>query len=140
MILKNTLLPAVALALLTSGPALAAGPVTEADNITCTPDRMGHCKKDGTCEWRTASERAKAQLLIVDFNAKKAFFRYKGKNRGGGYVLDDKMDGDARSFVISKDKSRKPRTTMELTLGKDGKLTGSRNNGQVKIEATCKAS
>lgn len=141
MTLLRTIVPAAALAALAAAPALAAEvDVTKAESITCAPDRIARCKKDGDCEWKSASARDKEQLLVVDFKAKTASFMFKGKRRGGGLVLEDKMNGGSRAFVISKDETRNPRTTMELAIDKAGKMTGTRNAGRVKIEATCKAS
>ncbi len=142
MKLISTLIPAALIALAAT-PALAettAVDVTKADSITCAPDRMARCKSETECSWKTANEKDKEQLLVVDFKAKTASFMHQGKTRGGGLVLEDKMNGEARSFVISKDATRKPRTTMEMTVDKTGKLTGTRNAGKIKIEATCKAS
>ncbi len=142
MTFARKLLPVIALAAVAVAPAARAeqADLTKVDAVTCTPDRIARCKQDGTCQWRDATARNKQELLVIDFKAKTASFRYKEQNRGGGVILDDKTEGDARRFVISKDKSRNPRTTMELSLDKAGKLTGTRNAGRVKFEGTCKAS
>lgn len=139
----NTLIPAAALIALAGAPALAEttpANVTTADAITCIPERMARCKSESECSWTTASEQAKEQILVVDFKAKTASFMHKGKKRGGGVVFDDKFEGEARSFVISKDATRPSHSTMKMTVDKAGKLTGSRNAGKIKIEAACKTS
>lgn len=136
----KALIPAAALLALAGSPALAAeADLTKVDTITCLPDRTARCK-NGQCTWKDASARAKQELLVIDFKAKTAAFQYQGKNRGGGIVFDDKVEDGKRHFVISKDETRNPRTTMTAAVDKAGKLTLDRGAGSFKAEGTCKAS
>jgi hypothetical protein len=137
-----TILPVIALAAVAAAPSAYADQpdLTKADRVICTPARMARCKTDGSCTWRNANARQKAQPLVIDFKTRKAVVRYQNKERPFGIVVEDKTDGDARRIVISRDAKRDPVRTIVFTLNKAGKLTGTRLQGRVKIEATCAAS
>lgn len=124
---------------LQAAPALAD--TSRADTITCAPQRLGRCSSSGECKWRAASERDKQELLRVDFKAKKAFFSRRGTEKLFGVLVEDRRDGGLRRFSIARDeKSKDPKRWMRMTLDNAGMLKGSRAEGRVRFEATCKAS
>jgi hypothetical protein len=100
---------------------------------------MTRCKADGgECETRDASPRDKAQLLVIDFAAKEAFMRRDGKERLFGEVAEDKVEGEVRNIVIARGGGETKRMAP-FRLAKDGKMVGTRDDGRIKMEITCKA-
>ena len=56
-------------------PMLAAAEATNfltVAKIGCTPDKVTRCSSDDKCESRDASAKDKAEVLVIDFAAKKA--------------------------------------------------------------------
>ncbi|MCW5772851.1 MAG: hypothetical protein KIT16_14500 [Rhodospirillaceae bacterium] len=107
--------------------------------ISCSPDRVTRCKAVGVeCETKDATPRDKGNLLVVDFAGKKVFSRRNGEDKPFGVVLEDKVNGDGRDFVLGRS-AEDTKNTLIFRLMKDGKMTGTRNEGKIKMEATCKA-
>lgn len=93
--------------------------------VVCSPDRVTRCKSAGVeCESKDATPRDKANLLVIDFGAKKVFTRRENDEKPFGIVL-------GRSAEDTKN-------TLVFHLTKDGKMSGTRNEGLIKMEATCK--
>lgn len=109
-----------------------------APKISCVPDRMTRCKSPGVeCETRETSERDRAQPLVIDFAAKKAFISRDGKESAFADVTEDKVEGEARRVVLAP--GQEARNALVFLLQKSGKMEGTREEGRIKMETTCKA-
>lgn len=122
-------------------PPWAAAQQTDfltAKKIACVPERVTRCKSPGLeCESKDASARDKTEVLIVDFESKKASVRRGTEERAIGAVLEDKVEGDARTVVIGETQPDGQKRSLSLSLKKSGKMEGSRDEGRIKMETTC---
>ena len=130
---------AVAAALAVAAPALAQDvDFMTAKKISCVPDRLTRCKAPGVeCETRETSASDKAQPLVIDFVAKKSFILRDGQERAFGDVTEDKVEADGRRIVLSP--GQEARNALTFILLKTGKMDGTREEGRIKMETTCKA-
>jgi len=103
--------------------------------IACTPDRITRCSAPDKCESKDATAQDKAELLVIDFAAKKASVRKGGETKAFGDVVDDKVGGEVRSFSVKAGGSE----SLAITLTKAGKLTLLLDGDKHRAEATCAA-
>jgi len=104
--------------------------------IACAPDRITRCSAPDKCESKDASPQDKAELLVIDFAAKKAAVRKSGETKPFGDVVDEKVSGDIRSFSV---KAGGGSESLAITLTKEGKLTLLLDGDKHRAEATCAA-
>ena len=78
MLHPSRLLAGLVLAAAVSAPALAQTDFLEAPKVACLPDSVTRCS-NGQCTTRPATQRDKADVLVIDFATKKVSIR-----RGGG--------------------------------------------------------
>jgi len=121
-------------------PQLAAAETDFASvgKVTCVPDRITRCSEPGKCTTRDASERDKAQVLIIDFAGKQVTMKRGEEARPIGKVTEDKVDGGVRTIVMTEGEPGKSRTA-NMKLTKDGKLSIDFGGAGNKAEATCTA-
>lgn len=132
---------ALALAALVAMPSLAAAETDFASvgKIACVPDSVTNCSEPGKCTTRDATERDKAQVLVIDFTAKTISMRRGTEERAVGKVTEDKAEGGVRTIVMSEGEGTRSRTAR-MTLTSAGKLSIQFGEGGNKAEATCSAS
>ena len=118
----------------------AAADMTTADRISCAPTRSARCNKDGKCKWKPATERDKAQVLTLDFNAKTVTVQRRDRRKQIGLVAEDKLAGGVRRVVVRSKAKSDPRDDMVLLIQKDGGFKGWRAQKRVRFEGTCKLS
>lgn len=105
--------------------------------IACTPDRITRCPAPDKCESKDATAQDKAELLVVDFTAKKASVRKAGQAKEFGDVVDDKVSGEMRTFSVKSGGGSAE--MLAITLTKAGKLTLLLDGEKHRAEATCAA-
>lgn len=138
---KLSLLLAGSIALAAAPSAFAQTDFLTVKKISCVPEKMTRCQSPGKdCESRDASASDKQQPLIIDFESKKVSMRRGGETREFGVVADDKVEGDTRKVKLRQGTDPATKDTLDFTLGKDGKMLGTREEGKITFEATCSAS
>ncbi len=126
---------ALAAALALPQTASAQADVLTAKKVACTPEKVTRCKSAGVeCESKEATARDKTQPLILDFEGKKGAMRRDGNERPVGDISEDKVEGDTRTFVLGGGQ-----TPIAFRMKKDGKTEGTRADGTLKMEISCKA-
>ncbi len=124
---------------LCQSPAQAAD-LTKVERMSCVVIKSARCKKEGGCKWKPASERDKAQVLVIDFKAKSASFQRGDRRKQIGLVAEDKLAGGVRRIVLSATGKRDPRREMVMLIQQDGSFKGWRAQKRVRFEGTCKLS
>jgi len=123
-------------------PMLAAAQTTNfhtVGKIACTPDKVTRCSSDDKCESRDASAKDKAEVLVIDFTAKKASVRAAGKVQEFGDVAGDEVNGEERRFSIRQPGATDDSKSVKITLSRMGKLTLLLDGNRHRAEATCTA-
>lgn len=138
MIRYLTGLTALVLAAAFVAPATAAD-LTKAETVLCTLGEAGRCK-DGTCQWRAASERMKSQQLKLEFASKKAIGVSPKRTRPLGMIVTDEMKDGKRMVVVARNEKQKPENYLRLSISADGTFEGSRRGGRLGFKGTCAAS
>jgi hypothetical protein len=128
--------PALAAALALAPPALAQTDFTAAAKVECTPESVTRCEAADKCTTRPAGARDKAEVMILDFSAKKASIRRGGEVREFAAISADSVEGGVRRVTLTAAGSS---NTLTMTLAKDGKLTALLGDGGNKAEAACTA-
>jgi hypothetical protein len=129
------LLAALGVAFGVALPAAAQTPdFLTAKKVACVPDRIVTCTAPDKCTSKDATAQDKAEVLVIDFAAKKASVRKGGNTEAFGDVTDDKVEGEVRAFSVKSGNE-----TMPMRLAKDGKITLLLDGEKERAEATCTA-
>jgi hypothetical protein len=129
----------LALALALPQPAAAQTDFTKAPKVACTPDSVTRCEAADKCTTRSASARDKTEVLVIDFAGKQASVRKGDQTKRFGDVIDDKVEGELRSFAVAESGRGGQGEKLGATLSKSGKLTLLLGGNGNKAEATCTA-
>lgn len=132
----KALFAAAGLAALLPSPALADP--TTAQMMSCEVAKGARCK-DGKCQWREASARDKAQILVLDLDRKEAHMQRKNKRRKMGIVASDKVANGVRTVVVKRKPDADARHDLVMNIKADGSFAGWRAQKRVQFEGTCKA-
>lgn len=130
--MKRALLAAAAAGLAASP---AAADVTRAAKVTCVPDSVTRCS-NGRCTTRAATPRDKADILVVDFSARKASIRRGNEVKPFADIGEVKQGPDERRFVLTEP-GDPGGERLEATLSKGGRLTIAIGADGGKGEAIC---
>jgi len=133
----SRLLAGLVLAAAVSAPALAQTDFLEAPKVACLPDSVTRCS-NGQCTTRPATQRDKADVLVIDFATKKVSIRRGGEARPFADIVEHERAGGERRFVLGEPgKAGGERVKGSLT--KAGKLTLEIGTDGSRGEATCTA-
>lgn len=118
--------------------AAAQSDALTAKKLSCVPDKFTRCAADNKCETREATERDKAQPLVIDTETKQVVVRREDKQeRAFGTIVDDKVAGDVRTLTLREAGDTTKPPSLTLTITRAGKLTMTSDQGRRRAEATC---
>jgi hypothetical protein len=129
----------LALGVLAAPAAAQQGDFLTAKKIACVPDHVTRCSAPDKCETKEASARDKSEVLVIDFEAKKSAVRKDGKEEPFADIVEDKVEGDLRSFLMREPGSTDNAKAIAVTISKTGKLTLKLDGDRHRAEATCRA-
>jgi hypothetical protein len=119
-----------------AGPAAAQGDILKAPKIACAPESVTRCEAADKCTTRPASAKDKADILIIDFAAKKATVRRAEGAQPFADIVDEQVSGDQRTFALAQS-GKADSLKLAGTLDKSGKLTLAIDGNGSKALATC---
>jgi hypothetical protein len=135
VIAVSRLFAGLALAAAASAPAFAQADFLNATKVACAPNSVTRCS-NGQCTTRTANQRDKADILVIDFAGKKASVRRGGEARPFADIVEDAQAGDERRFVLGEP-GKAGGERVKASLSKAGRLTLVIGTDGRKGEATC---
>ncbi len=124
-----------------AAPARAQGvDFLNAEKITCRPERVTRCDRNGGCRVIEATEADKNEALVVDFAARTFVVQRGDKARPVGDITEDKMvDGERRFIIAWTRPSDQGSRVGRMVLTRNGKLSGTNTEGGNSFEATCES-
>lgn len=137
MIHPSRLLAGLALTAAVSAPVLAQTDFLKAPSVACLPDSVTRCA-NGQCTTRPATQRDRADALVIDFATKKVSIRRGGEARPFADIVEHEQGDDERRFVLGEP-GKGGGERVKATLTKAGRLTLVIGTDGSKGEATCTA-
>jgi len=129
----------LAASLLLAAPASAQIDFLKAPKVACAPESVTRCSAADKCTTRPASAKDKADLLVIDFAAKKAAVRRGGEAKPFADIVDEQVNGDERRFALARPGKSGDGVKLRAVLSKSGKLSLITGGDGNKAEASCTA-